>query len=970
MADKDKKKRKEQRRRPPRWVQSSMEFSLQRNCFVRIPLNRLRPINNTNNNSNSNSNSTSNKNIDHRDEKEEEEDVVYWPGIVIKDLSTFAPSIRDKMKNILLQHQIEELHNIVLEKEILAAATSQSISGIFLFGRIKFNTTTSSGDGKEQQQRQQQQQQRWQCSRDVFSRVVPYGDFSVYFSIQSNHIWETVDRVDGYVEAIRESIEFRKMCGIDHNICHNDAGSGSDAISSSTNIDSDSDSDSDSGNNNTEHVIVDRNNSKHNIRNCGEEGASVTPSTRRRSCSGEISNQTAKTSIIEEHEAKTNISNIQKNTKENNDCDAAKKYTCTANDITSQMIIEEVKKTVEGIIAEVDVDAKRHVGRNDTQQQVKVPPPRPQINREESQMMKARPLKNSPSYHHSRDDVVTHKDNMYTFTANQLSGLKHFGTVVTVYFSEKKLGLVIVEKSKVNNIKDNAAAAAADNNNADNNSTDTTPATACSINSDHNANDDGNCSNGVGGGVIVSRCTSEVLHEQICEGDEFLSIGSNNVQHSSVDDITQFIENTPRPLQIKLLRRKTEKICSRKQDNVTDANKGIKESKNLEQEKEGVKNYSNVDGKCFKDNMKKRSRGRPPKLKKEKIDNDIDTKKVKRSRGHPPQSDEEQKADQENEVAKETEANTINLSVKNISPTKIKRSSSNNSATNSLPQKPQEQQQSVNVNTGSTKPVYDKNDDDSMKDQKEGASCDSTKIKMKRSYTRTSPVGDKIVSPSKKMKEESSASEKKKKTPKKSVQQSSSTNEDFLYDIYRFQVLKRIPTFSQIKQTLEEAGHTFKDGSYVVPLKRGKVETFSSEDDYRDYLCRHGVTLKGVNDRDACREPKYMSLMAWVCYHRCEKLLGQNEVPAIYTISDIHSEWKQTLSKLGYHRSTGGKWRIPGKKIKEDDYTFIHRLAQEGVPRDLVEESNMSKHDHILLELHSSCPVRRLKHYTFFHTIK
>ena len=257
-----------------------------------------------------------------------------------------------------------------------------------------------------------------------------------------------------------------------------------------------------------------------------------------------------------------------------------------------------------------------------------------------------------------------------------------------------------------------------------------------------------------------------------------------------------------------------------------------------------------------------------------------------------------------------------------------------------------------------------------MKDQKEGASCDSTKIKMKRSYTKTSPVGDKIVSPSKKMKEESSASEKKKKTPKKSVQQSSSTNEDFLYDIYRFQVLKRIPTFSQIKQTLEEAGHTFKDGSYVVPLKRGKVETFSSEDDYRDYLCRHGVTLKGVNDRDACREPKYMSLMAWVCYHRCEKLLGQNEVPAIYTISDIHSEWKQTLSKLGYHRSTGGKWRIPGKKIKEDDYTFIHRLAQEGVPRDLVEESNMSKHDHILLELHSSCPVRRLKHYTFFHTIK
>jgi hypothetical protein len=193
--------------------------------------------------------------------------------------------------------------------------------------------------------------------------------------------------------------------------------------------------------------------------------------------------------------------------------------------------------------------------------------------------------------------------------------------------------------------------------------------------------------------------------------------------------------------------------------------------------------------------------------------------------------------------------------------------------------------------------------------------------------------------------------------------------EDWLYRIYRYQVIKKIPTFAEVKETLEEGGHSFRDGLFTVPLGRGKVEVFSSENAYREYLCRNGVTLKGVSDRDASRERKYMILAAWVCYQRVEKLLGDSVVPIYYTGVDIHSDWKQTLAKLGFHRSSTGRWTVPGNKGKIEDFGLTHLLAQEGIPEYLVQECNMTRDDHILLELHSSCPFRRLIHYPFFQKI-
>jgi hypothetical protein len=193
--------------------------------------------------------------------------------------------------------------------------------------------------------------------------------------------------------------------------------------------------------------------------------------------------------------------------------------------------------------------------------------------------------------------------------------------------------------------------------------------------------------------------------------------------------------------------------------------------------------------------------------------------------------------------------------------------------------------------------------------------------------------------------------------------------EDWLYKTYRYQVIKKIPTFTEVKQTLEEGGHSFRNGLFTVPLGRGKVEVFSSENAYREYLCRNGVTLKGVSDRDASRERKYMILAAWVCYQRVEKLLGASIVPIYYTELDIHSNWKQTLAKLGFHRSSTGRWTIPRNKEKIEDFGLTHILAQEGIPEYLVQECNMTRDDHILLELHSSCPFRRLIHYPFFQKI-
>lgn len=78
----------------------------------------------------------------------------------------------------------------------------------------------------------------------------------------------------------------------------------------------------------------------------------------------------------------------------------------------------------------------------------------------------------------------------------------------------------------------------------------------------------------------------------------------------------------------------------------------------------------------------------------------------------------------------------------------------------------------------------------------------------------------------------------------------SATAKEWLCKTYRYQKLKKILTFESVKKTLEEAGCTFADGAYTVPLGRGKSKMFESLVEYREYLYRNVVTLKGVNDAD------------------------------------------------------------------------------------------------------------------------
>ena len=211
-----------------------------------------------------------------------------------------------------------------------------------------------------------------------------------------------------------------------------------------------------------------------------------------------------------------------------------------------------------------------------------------------------------------------------------------------------------------------------------------------------------------------------------------------------------------------------------------------------------------------------------------------------------------------------------------------------------------------------------------------------------------------------------------KKTTKKRKASNSSTDNSYvdnsrlgilckqpslLERIFRSRDIKEIPDFDgNVRLALEEAGHAIDIGNSTFTIPGGEG-TFYSIDDYRSYLCINGVALRGIKDRSAKKEDRFQALMAWVCYHRVEKLVGGKDVSKIANRIDT-SGLQKMLLKLGMmYRSY--KWEIPGSDDRYDDNELEDKLAKEGIDQNLVTNSEMSNEEHICLELYISCPFLR-----------
>jgi hypothetical protein len=207
---------------------------------------------------------------------------------------------------------------------------------------------------------------------------------------------------------------------------------------------------------------------------------------------------------------------------------------------------------------------------------------------------------------------------------------------------------------------------------------------------------------------------------------------------------------------------------------------------------------------------------------------------------------------------------------------------------------------------------------------------------------------------------------KKRKTSNSSTDNSSVDNSrlgilckqpSLLERIFRSRDIKEIPDFDgNVRLALEEAGHAIDitNSTYIIPGGEG---IFHSIDEYRSYLCINGVALRGIKDRSAKKEDRFQALMAWVCYHRVEKLVGGKDVSEIAYRIDT-SGLQKMLLKLGMmYRSY--KWEIPGSDDRYDENELEDKLAKEGIDQVLVANSEMSNEEHICLELYISCPFLR-----------
>eukprot|EP00529_Nitzschia_sp_RCC80_P000141 CAMPEP_0113447228 /NCGR_PEP_ID=MMETSP0014_2-20120614/4127_1 /TAXON_ID=2857 /ORGANISM="Nitzschia sp." /LENGTH=877 /DNA_ID=CAMNT_0000338371 /DNA_START=487 /DNA_END=3121 /DNA_ORIENTATION=+ /assembly_acc=CAM_ASM_000159 len=145
---------------------------------------------------------------------------------------------------------------------------------------------------------------------------------------------------------------------------------------------------------------------------------------------------------------------------------------------------------------------------------------------------------------------------------------------------------------------------------------------------------------------------------------------------------------------------------------------------------------------------------------------------------------------------------------------------------------------------------------------------------------------------------------------------------NFFYKAFRYSHIELIPSFSDVRETLEKAGHTFSDGIFSTPNDK----TFRSEIEYRKEMCKNGVPVKGVRPRKCHDDPEFQTVMAWCSYVRLEEL--NNNEKELTTMTMDKSSVERLLSRVDVLDEEGKYFATSN----------LESIARNGVPMEAVDE--------------------------------
>ena len=167
--------------------------------------------------------------------------------------------------------------------------------------------------------------------------------------------------------------------------------------------------------------------------------------------------------------------------------------------------------------------------------------------------------------------------------------------------------------------------------------------------------------------------------------------------------------------------------------------------------------------------------------------------------------------------------------------------------------------------------------------------------------------------------------------------------------------IESIPVFEDVQQIFEQAGYTFQDGCYYLPCVKDSLEDaeegtsfFTSESEFREYLCVNKIPLTGMDPRknyDALKP-----LETWVIYHRVDKLLERDR--SLASIRRLHNKDARELhAKIGILWK-GKSWEVPGMEQRLQENEFCQMLAAKGIPESCNHSSVLSREELLSLEFH------------------
>jgi hypothetical protein len=173
---------------------------------------------------------------------------------------------------------------------------------------------------------------------------------------------------------------------------------------------------------------------------------------------------------------------------------------------------------------------------------------------------------------------------------------------------------------------------------------------------------------------------------------------------------------------------------------------------------------------------------------------------------------------------------------------------------------------------------------------------------------------------------------------------------DFFYKSFRYSHLEQIPTFDDVRESLEKAGHVFSEGEFSMP----NGNKYPSEVEYRKKMCDSGVPVRGLRPRICHEDPDFQIVMAWVCYVRLEELN--------HNMKDVTTMEMDTVGDI--------LSKVEGLDDERKYFTgleSVEKLSRKGVPLEAVEEFKLSRLEHMQLERYFSCPYSRSLVDPFFY---